>query len=279
MTLTLWRDNPPTDFPAAWLASSTRSRRRSKTRTDLNLHAYVGADPVNAVDPSGLTPQAVICTGTRLGCPVQQDGRASGLNPASSGNSDHVGQTNWAAVKRDPNPVPFTITGTISGVDGTFTGTVTLGGRFEGITASINTAQFSGLMSASSRFSDGRIRHEPTGDGMFGASPIWWARLDRINGGKFNSYLGSYLEAIMTGQVTATRQTLEARREGLPGGGRTFYQRYEIPGSAAFPDVFSGARVAWQPGSPLIYLGPYHGEPHPLVPQGWIRLRYGPRGE
>jgi RHS repeat-associated protein len=42
----------------------------------MNLYAYVGGDPVNSADPSGLTPQNLECTGTRL-CSVH-DGRVSG---------------------------------------------------------------------------------------------------------------------------------------------------------------------------------------------------------
>jgi hypothetical protein len=38
-----------------------------------NLYAYVGNDPVNSVDPDGLTPTQRICTGTKI-CPQHDSG-------------------------------------------------------------------------------------------------------------------------------------------------------------------------------------------------------------
>jgi RHS repeat-associated protein len=101
----------------------------------LNLYAYVGGDPVNSSDPSGLTPQHIICTGTRLGCGAQHDSGGSGLSPGSSGASEWVGRPNMAAIGR--SLVPYTAT--VNLVTGA--ASVTFGGRFQGTTLAGTSAQ------------------------------------------------------------------------------------------------------------------------------------------
>jgi RHS repeat-associated protein len=113
----------------------------------MNLYAYVGGDPVNSADPNGTTPQHIICTGTRLGCGAHHDSGGSGLGGGSSGTSEYVGSPNWAAIKRDPNPVSWTAVGRFT-EDG-FNGTITLGGRFNGMTARIGSAELGSLLQAS----------------------------------------------------------------------------------------------------------------------------------
>lgn len=82
MTETLRRDDSrATHFRAALPFGTAVSRRRPKLRkTRLNLDAYVGADPINATDPSGTEE----CTGTRLKLP---GGCPGGIAPWLSGSS------------------------------------------------------------------------------------------------------------------------------------------------------------------------------------------------
>jgi hypothetical protein len=72
-----------------------------------------------------------------------------------------------------------------------------------------------------------------------------------------------------TTQFDAKRLTsLEAWRLGLPGNGR--YNRYPVPGfngnqgRLAVPESRNGS----------YFYGPYHGNPGPGVPTGWIEIHF-----
>lgn len=52
----------------------------------MNLYGYVDGDPVNIVDPSGLTPTQRICTGTKI-CPQHDSGGSGGSGSGMFGAS------------------------------------------------------------------------------------------------------------------------------------------------------------------------------------------------
>jgi hypothetical protein len=232
----------------------------------MNRYAYAGGDPVNLVDPTGTQAddeEGVISTGIPARPP----------RPGGERVWDWIGIYGQAAGGRLETLRFERLRSELSDALLKITDMYIITGY--SVECLLSCTHLFLASAGSAGFMDGRIRHTP-GE-VFGASPVWWERLDQAGGGRFSGYLGRYLEAILTGTIPGTQTTLDARTLGLPGGKGVFYQRYNIPGSQAFPDIFSGARVAWQPGSSVIYLGPYHGEPHPLVPQGWIRLRYVPQ--
>jgi len=245
----------------------------------MNLYAYVGNDPVNLTDPSGLA--GGMCTGTRI-CPAKINGvDATNFGVGQSGYSSYGMGPNMAALRRSGALIPWTASGQLTTYsDGTtsFSGSVTFGGSLGGTTLGLGSDQFAGLLFSASSFSEpgGTITHAPI-DLNYSATSSWWARFDSAGGGHLKTFLNSYLESIVSGLISGTQTPLSAREIGLPGGRNVFYQRYSIPGVNRVPSVFSGARVAWEPGSLFIYLGPFHGQPTPEVPQGWIRLMYTPQ--
>jgi len=243
----------------------------------MNMYAYVGNDSVNSTDPSGAACQDV--TGSNI-CTHGQNGGYGGTFPLGnlcggcSGYSIGGMGPNIAAIRLNNPLIPWSFVGQATG--STFSGTVTYGGILRGATFTYGFGQYAALVAASSSVSFGSLRHAPI-DANYAAAPAWWARLDSHDGGHLSRYIEHYLEAIVTGLIPGTRTTLNAREAGLPGGSRTFYQRYEIPGLGRIPGLFSGARVAWEPGSLFIFLGPYHGEPTIEISDGWIRLMYTPQ--
>ena len=120
----------------------------------MNLYAYVGGDPVNLSDPSGMTPppneppkppacvgDACAMTGTRIPNGI------GGLCGSCSGYSIQMGRLNFAAISRGRD-IPWTFTGQATSAG--LTGTVTFGGRLQGTQMGVGAGQMGALLGVSS---------------------------------------------------------------------------------------------------------------------------------
>ena len=104
------------------------------------------------------------------------------------------------------------------------------------------------------------------------ATSGWWESYARVDPGY--SALESNLNAVMSGMLQPDRVSVPARQYGLPGGRDAFYQRfsvYDIPQNV--PGVLSDPRIFYLQGSPNIYFAPFHHNPGPGVPSGFILLQ------
>jgi hypothetical protein len=70
------------------------------------------------------------------------------------------------------------------------------------------------------------------------------------------------------GKIPGQRVSLEAHKLGLPGRG--LYDRYDVLGF----DGFQGRLAVPQNRNGSYFYGPYHGEPGPGVPTGWIEIHF-----
>jgi RHS repeat-associated protein len=130
----------------------------------MNFHAYVGNDPVNAADPSGLE-RGGMCSGTRI-CPAKVNGGESHFGVGQSGFSSYGMGPNFAALRRSGELIPWTATGQItsySNGSASFSGSITFGGSLAGTTLAIGTAQLSSLLSVSQGTTIGPLRTDADG--------------------------------------------------------------------------------------------------------------------
>jgi len=136
----------------------------------------------------------------------------------------------------------------------------------------------SGLGSTSKSTADcGNIRRMAMSDD-YGASSTWWNRFEELSGGKVEQFLYNYLQAIVSGLIAPDSNPSSGDILGLPGGRRTLYDRWTVPGLQTNfmrqTGLFNAPRIARaQSGSDILYFGPYHGAKRPDVPDGWIALR------
>jgi RHS repeat-associated protein len=176
----------------------------------MNMYNYVGSDPLNSVDPSGMN---AMCTGTRLGCSYQDGSGGTiegGLNPASSGTSEQMGSPNFAAIKRDP-PATFSGTGYIDAAGTLVAATVTIGsGYFKGTTLYGNSGLSLVLASLPQTFITNiphdRDGYEYIGGGNFGTNAIVRP------GASFSTLGGVYSVKVITHSVNF----VQTQQGGLP---------------------------------------------------------------
>lgn len=118
----------------------------------MNLYAYVGGDPVNAVDPLGLEAGGV-CTGTRI-CPGMQNGGYGGsFGVGQSGFSIPGMGPNMAALRRSDALIPWSAAGqltTYSNGTMSFSGSVEFGGLLQGTSMNLGSSEFAALWASAS---------------------------------------------------------------------------------------------------------------------------------
>lgn len=83
-------------------------RRRQHSKMDLNLHAYVGADPVNWIDPEGLSKNEIVITAPPRPQNPPEMLRPGTFGPASPGGGGNPerGEDNAAACLINPEHCP-----------------------------------------------------------------------------------------------------------------------------------------------------------------------------
>ncbi|WEK46400.1 MAG: hypothetical protein P0Y56_15530 [Candidatus Andeanibacterium colombiense] len=254
----------------------------------MNMYAYVHGDPANGVDPTGLTcadDPFVPGTGTHI-CGVDQSRFSSyivgGTFPSGGSAPTPVGSGSYSGggggggggggSSSSEGYGDIVVSRTITGLSQdrltySFDGPSTWAGPNDAEIACI--ADPSGCMLViGAKKSAPPILHVPFSDHFY-ADDGWWARLDSSG---YSQALQSAMSDILTSGRPSDRTTLGAREAGLPGGKGVFYQRYSIPGiPARFPSVWNGPRL-FVGSNGRLFLAPYHGDPGPGVPSGFIEL-------
>lgn len=223
-----------------------------------HLYAYVGDDPINFADPTGLVAN---------GQPGTFGSICRGGNDCTINGMD--GEQYLARLKRVEE------------------GATALGGGWycfgacgshpsSGVYDSNGDIPVYGSelfyvpsVSLSDYLSTASLRFTPSSD-IHGAEPNWVARFEAIPHAA--QILQSNLNLVMSGLEPADRVSLPASQIGLPGGRYVFYDRWSVFGLSNVPGVLNGPRIFYERGSPYIYFAPFHGNPGPGVPSGYIQF-------
>jgi RHS repeat-associated protein len=236
-----------------------------------NLYAYVGNDPVNGRDPTGL------CNAT--------DGRSGGPNTCTRPISAYPPSTGTLVPGVTSVGAPVvTIPGAQWGSDSAErAGGFTLGVGPAPAKLSRDQPSFVPVLNQAvytdengdivvPGFRSVSLMHMAI-DGPHFATPSWWQRLERS--GYSDEIENNLLLAVMGSLPGRTAMT--ARQLGLPRlpGSDQNYSRYELIGIPnVVRDLFAAPRIAYGgAGQSIIYLAPFHGKETAEVPTGYIAFR------
>lgn len=228
----------------------------------INWYSYVGGDPVNGADPSGL-----FTTGSMLGgCPA-----GSRCITAGVGDSDVIGM-------RQENSVRDALGGGVSSSvvkdtvklindNGGYDGVFGAGGCWALSRCGTSPlAEFGDIVVTSVR-QGGIIDWQSDKSSPFYATPSFRSNLTTDKEWE----IAEKIIMISSGAEEVREQLLGSDPKlQLPGGRKYFYDIYSF-GPRGAPGA---ERIAHVPGTIYFYYSPYHYERRPSVPNGWIQIRY-----
>jgi RHS repeat-associated protein len=214
----------------------------------LNLYAYAADNPVNLSDSTGLAN-----TCSRVDSTACSGDYEGSLGPGTGGSGLGVYRVTETSTYSSPAG-PFSLS--------------TSWLEIRGVSAALQFATPGNPL-----FRNATFRRAYTG-GPDAASTSWWDAYALIDPGYH--YLDTNIVLVLSGQYPGDRATVPARQYGLIGGKNDFYQRYTLIGpiyQKPAPLVLNGPRIFFSPTAHALYFAPFHGNPGPGVPTGFIRIR------
>ncbi len=213
----------------------------------MNWYNYVGSDPVNGSDPTGMMDQEIVVNGFRRVCQAC----------TSPGGDMDRGM--------------FATPGANNSGDGFGNGEIVVDGQ----------KAFS--KRSSPKLSPGKtcnLAHLPIPGSEDFAEPSWWASLR--GSGQYDNLettLGLVYKASL--ESFRARQPISAGTYGIPGNPKVdFYFRYDLAPmvNPNVPGVFQSPRL-YIGSNGRVFLAPFHHKPGPGVPTGFIELASYPCGD